>query len=390
MKINRTYYNIYYISLLLISSFCTDSYALNDGRWFSVLNCGSIENATPPRPAFRTNLPIINISNQQFTLEHDYPSAYGGNIHEEFMGKVSNGNLVISGLGKRDSNDHPWTYQLSVQDMNTESLFAKGSMFNDKGKVIRDCEMNLTLIDSKPEFTNQAFQSSKRLALVIGNANYLKNKLANPKNDADDISKVLIESGFKVINLRDGTLAQMRNSIRDFGDQLPNYDVGLVYYSGHGIESKGKNYFIPINADIKRADEVADQGLDVNLILDKFDSAKKQINILIVDACRDDPFGRGFRSSSRGLAQMDAPQGTIISFATSPGRVADDGEGRNSPYTKNLVKQLQVPNLPIEQVFKKVRVAVQTETKNQQIPWENTSLSGEFYFRFKRQSEQLK
>ena len=108
------------------------------------------------------------------------------------------------------------------------------------------------------------------------------------------------------------------------------------------------------------------------------------MNILIVDACRDDPFGRSFRSTSRGLAQMDAPRGTIIAYATSPGKVASDGDGRNSPYTKNLVKAMQQPNKPIEQVFKEVRRAVQEETKNQQTPWENTSLSGDFYFKVQR------
>ena len=117
------------------------------------------------------------------------------------------------------------------------------------------------------------------------------------------------------------------------------------------------------------------------LVLEKMSTAGKGVNILIVDACRDDPFGRSFRSVSRGLAQMDAPRGTIIAYATSPGKVAADGEGRNSPYTKNLVKVMQQPNKPIEQVFKEVRRAVQEETKNMQTPWENTSLSGDFYFK---------
>jgi uncharacterized caspase-like protein len=105
---------------------------------------------------------------------------------------------------------------------------------------------------------------------------------------------------------------------------------------------------------------------------------------LIIDACRDDAFGRSFRSSSSGLAQVDAPRGTIVAFATSPGKVAADGDGRNSPYTKNLIKAIQMPNLPIEQVFKQVRRAVQEETRNQQTPWENTSLSGDFYFSTKK------
>jgi len=224
----------------------------------------------------------------------------------------------------------------------------------------------------------------KRVALVIGNASYKLHPLDNPKNDADDMSKALRSTGFEVIDIRDASLAQMRSAVRQFGDKLLTKDVGLVYYSGHGMEVKGRNYFIPVNADIKRSDEVADQSLDVGLILDKMETAKKGVNILIVDACRDDPFGRSFRSGNRGLATMDAPQGTIIAFATSPGKVAADGIGRNSPYTKNLIKVMQVPNLPIEQVFKNVRRAVQEETKNQQTPWENTSLSGDFYFSVKK------
>ena len=226
----------------------------------------------------------------------------------------------------------------------------------------------------------------RRIALVVGNANYKVRPLKNPRNDADDVSRSLKTTGFEVIDLRDATLPQMRIAVRQFGDRLVNNDVGLVYYSGHGVEVKGRNYFIPVNADIQREDEIADQGLDVSLILEKMSTAGKGVNILIVDACRDDPFGRSFRSSSRGLAQMDAPRGTIIAYATSPGKVASDGDPRerNSPYTKHLVKAMQSPNKPIEQVFKEVRRAVQDETKNQQTPWENTSLSGDFFFRVQR------
>jgi hypothetical protein len=224
----------------------------------------------------------------------------------------------------------------------------------------------------------------KRLALVIGNASYKVRPLLNPRNDADDVSRVLRSTGFEVIDLRDATLAQMRTSVRQFGERLMSNDVGLVYYSGHGIEVKGRNYFIPVNADIKASDEVADQALDVSLILAKMDTAKKGVNILIVDACRDDPFGRSFRSNSRGLATMDAPQGTLIAYATAPGSVAADGTGRNSPFTKHLVRAMQVPNTPIELMFKEVRRAVREETKNQQTPWENSSLIGNFYFSVKK------
>ena len=223
--------------------------------------------------------------------------------------------------------------------------------------------------------------SGKRIALVIGNASYKANPLRNPINDANDFSKTLSNLGFSVINVRDGNLQQMRAAVRQFGDMLLSSDVGLVYYSGHGVEVKGKNYFIPVNADIQHEDEAADQSLDVGSILEKMGTAKKSVNILIVDACRDNPFPKAYRSGARGLAGMEAPSGTIIAYSTSPGKVALDGNGKNSPYTRNLIKAMEVPNRPVEIVFKEVRRTVQQETNNAQTPWENTSLSGDFYFK---------
>ena len=252
-----------------------------------------------------------------------------------------------------------------------------------------ELEEQLRLALTKPNSINQIVSippQGRRIALVMGNSGYKIRPLRNSRNDADDMSRTLRASGFETIDLRDANLNQMRMAIRQFGDKLLNYDVGLVYYSGHGAEVKGRNYFIPINADIQREDEIVDQSIDVSLILEKMNTAQKGVNILIVDACRDDPFGRGFRSGSRGLAQMDAPRGTIIAYATSPGKVASDGDPRerNSPYTKHLLRAMQFPNKPIEQVFKEVRRAVQSETRDQQTPWENTSLSGDFYFKVQK------
>jgi hypothetical protein len=222
--------------------------------------------------------------------------------------------------------------------------------------------------------------SNKRLALVIGNAAYRNKPLANPKNDADDMSTVLKKFGFEVIDLRDASLIEMRRGVREFGDRLINYDVGLVYYSGHGVEVKGRNFFLPISEDIKHEDEVADQALDANLILEKMASANKNVNILIVDACRNNNLASKYRSKTNGLAAMEAPKGTIVAFSTSPGKVAEDGNARNSPYTKYLIKEMLVPNRPIESVFKATRRGVLEETRGRQTPWENTSLSGDFYF----------
>jgi hypothetical protein len=293
----------------------------------------------------------------------------------------ANGSFIEQGLWA----DNKFIYSTQVQQANVSDpeLVRLRAETEEAKRKQAELESQLRLAQQTTKPTQQEIPQgiSKRIALVMGNANYKIRPLKNPRNDADDISRALRSSGFEVIDLRDATLTQMRTGVRQFGDRLINNDVGLVYYSGHGVEVKGRNYFIPVNADIMREDEIADQGLDVALILEKMSTAGKGVNILIVDACRDDPFGRSFRSVSRGLAQMDAPRGTIIAYATSPGKVAADGEGRNSPYTKNLVKAMQQPNKPIEQVFKEVRRAVQEETKNMQTPWENTSLSGDFYFK---------
>lgn len=221
---------------------------------------------------------------------------------------------------------------------------------------------------------------NKRLALVIGNAAYKNRPLSSPKNDADDMSTTLKKFGFEVIDVRDANLSEMRKAVREFGNRLMNYDVGLVYYSGHGIEVKGRNFFLPVSEDIRHEDEVADQALDANLILEKMASANKNVNILIVDACRNNNLAAKYKSKTVGLAAMEAPKGTIVAFSTSPGKVAEDGKSRNSPYTKYLLKEMIVPNRPIESVFKATRRGVLEETRGRQTPWENTSLSGEFYF----------
>jgi hypothetical protein len=224
----------------------------------------------------------------------------------------------------------------------------------------------------------------KRVALVIGNAKYKFNPLNNPVNDATDMAASLRSVGFDVIEVKDATLKQMRAATRQFADKLEVSDVGLVYYSGHGIEVKGKNYLIPVNADIRREYEVVDQAFDASNLLRMMEGlqsgTKKRVNILIVDACRNNDLPKSWRSTNNGLARMDAPAGSFISFATAPGQVASDGQGRNSPYTKHLLQALKQPGMPIEQVFKQVRRKVMAETGGEQVPWENSSLVGDFYF----------
>jgi uncharacterized caspase-like protein len=220
----------------------------------------------------------------------------------------------------------------------------------------------------------------RRVALVIGNSAYKSSPLRNPVRDARAISKTLAATGFKVTVLEDASLTNMRRAVRAFGDDLQGGGVGLFYYAGHGMQVRGRNFLIPVNADIEREDEVEDGALDANFVLSKMDSAKNALNLMILDACRNNPFQRSFRSAAQGLAQMDAPSGTLVAFATAPGSVASDGTGENGLYTKYLLANIVRPGLPIEQVFKEVRRGVGRETADRQIPWESSSLRGDFFF----------
>jgi uncharacterized caspase-like protein len=219
-----------------------------------------------------------------------------------------------------------------------------------------------------------------RHALVIGNANYTYGALKNPVNDARAMARELSQAGFEVMLLEDATQAAMQRAIRRFGDAIQQGAVGLFYYAGHGMQVKGRNFLVPVNADIDREYEIEYNAVDVNMVLSMMDTARNPLNIVILDACRNNPFARSFRISAAGLAQMDSPAGTFIAFATSPGAVAADGTGSNGVYTKHLLEQIRVPGQKIEQLFKQVRIGVIAETRGEQTPWESSSLRGEFLF----------
>ncbi len=220
----------------------------------------------------------------------------------------------------------------------------------------------------------------QRVALVIGNSQYKDSPLPNPVNDARAIAKSLSESGFKVTKKENIGQKEMQLAMREFGDALKGGGVGLFYYAGHGMQVKGRNFLIPVDAQIQREDEVAYNSVDAGQVLDKMEAANNRLNIVILDACRNNPFARSFRSGGAGLAQMDAPVGTLIAFATAPGSVASDGEGQNGLYTQHLLQSMQKPGIKIEDVFKNVRASVRKDSGGKQIPWESTSLEGDFIF----------
>jgi uncharacterized caspase-like protein len=170
----------------------------------------------------------------------------------------------------------------------------------------------------------------------------------------------------------------MTRLVARFGERLAGHDVGMFFFAGHGIQVRGKNYLIPVDAQIGSENSVRAEAVDVDAVLDQLSASP--LNLVILDACRNNPFERRFRSVGGGLAQMEAPKGTLIAYATAPGKVAQDGDGANSTYTTALLKVLAEPGLAVESVFKRVRSEVSRMTGDAQIPWEASSLTGDFYF----------
>ncbi|MGD8652076.1 MAG: caspase domain-containing protein, partial [Desulfobacterales bacterium] len=226
----------------------------------------------------------------------------------------------------------------------------------------------------------------ERLALVIGNSAYQTASLKNPLNDAEDMAATLRKLGFKVILKKDADQRSMEDAIRSFGRQLRNGGIGLFYFAGHGLQIGGRNYLIPVDARIESESDVKYEAVDAGRVLGKMEDARNQLNIVILDACRNNPYARAFRSDQSGLARMDAPTGSLIAYATAPGDVAADGPERNGIFTKHLIQHMKTPNLTIEQVLKRVRIDVARQTNGLQIPWESSSLMGDFYFNFSKTS----
>lgn len=221
----------------------------------------------------------------------------------------------------------------------------------------------------------------QRVALVIGNSSYKESPLKNPVNDAADITAALRELGFRVVLRTNANRRQMVEAVREFGSLLKKGGVGLFYFAGHGVQSRGRNYLVPLGAAVEAEADLEFEAMDANMVLAQMDEAGNRVNIVVLDACRNNPFARSFRSASRGLAQMDAATGSFLAYATAPGSVAADGDGRNGIFTKHLLASLKNPESKVEDVFKRVRVEVARETGNKQIPWDSSSLTGDFYFR---------
>lgn len=228
-------------------------------------------------------------------------------------------------------------------------------------------------------FSGQLRAQEQRVALVIGNATYENSPLANPVNDATDMADKLRSLGFDVVSHNNINMREIGSILSEFRSKLKPGAVALVFYAGHGIQIKGENYFPAVDAKIQTEEDVPNQSIAIRQIMDILDESKTRLNLVFLDACRNNPFARSFRSAASGLARVSAPTGTLISYATRPGSVAADGEGRNGLYTSKLLTQMNSSE-QIELSLKSVVSEVKAASRGKQEPWMEGSIEGEFCF----------
>lgn len=239
----------------------------------------------------------------------------------------------------------------------------------------------LVVVCGNPVFATQfGLVGQQQIALVIGNSNYQSAPLKNPVNDAHDMADKLRRLGFTVIERRNLTRNQAGSTLREFRSKLTPGAVALFFYAGHGVQVKNNNYLPMVDANILSEEDVPMQSISVNQVLELMDGAKTRLNLVFLDACRDNPYARSFRSTVGGLAKVNAPSGTLLSFATRPGGVAADGNGRNGLYTQYLLSHMDTSGQPIEQVLKRVVSGVKGESNGMQEPWMEGSIDGDFCF----------
>ncbi len=247
----------------------------------------------------------------------------------------------------------------------------------------------LGLLGAANPLLHAAPSPGAREALIIGNSAYAEVPLRNPGNDAEGVDQTLRTLGFRTRLMRDAGWRTMIESVREFIGRTEGAAVRIIYYAGHGAQVRGHNYLVPVDASMDGVDELIARSLDANEVLERLARGGKGLNIVILDACRDNPAGRyrlladgrrvKIRGASKGLVAMRPPAGTLVAFSTSPGSTADDAGGRaNSLYTRHLLKHLATPGLSLEQMFKRVRLGVMADSAQRQRPWEESSLTVDY------------
>lgn len=270
-----------------------------------------------------------------------------------------------------------------IAENKTEEIKTDGSTENNNTEII-------AATPSAPQNPNQLnalegiINDEKRVALIIGNSNYqVVSPLKNPKNDAQDMSDKLRKMGFDVWLYNDLTQKDMKRIMREFGEHLKNSKaVGLFFYAGHGLQADGRNYLVPVDANIQKDLDIELESVDLNRILIEMEYAENPMNIVILDACRDNPFENPLKRNQGFTQVKSVPNNSVIAFATSPGTTASDGAGKNGLYTQEFLACVdKVGNAKLEDVFKQVRVGVRKASSGKQIPWETSSIETDFYFK---------
>ena len=229
--------------------------------------------------------------------------------------------------------------------------------------------------------SNVSLIVAPRRALVIGNSKYRFGPLRNPANDAQAIAAALKQTGFEVALGVDLPRAEMLAAVEAYGRAVAQSKaVGLFYFAGHGVQLSWRNYLLPTDAELEKVEDIPAMCVDVNAVIEGIAKAANPMNVIVLDACRDNPFTQEGKVQQKGLSQLDAPADTLLAYATAPGNVASDGAGSHGLYTEALLREILVPEAKIEDVFKRVRLAVRRGSNGVQIPWESTSLEGDFWF----------
>ena len=295
---------------------------------------------------------------------------------------IKNTQIYVNNIAQLNNSNRGFNVVSSSCDYTVERTIKLQNGDNQLKVVIENQYGKTTSEIRTVKYEAASSGQQNKLALIFGNSAYASAPLRNPVNDANSIAKKLKNLGFEVMLYTNGSQADMKRAIRSFGEKLAaNKGIGLFFYAGHGMQVSGENYLIPVDARIEKEQDVELEAVNLKRMLGEMDYAGNSMNIIVLDACRNNPFARSFRSSgSNGLASTNAPFGTFIAYATAPGSVAADGSGNNGLYTQEFLKALDKKGLTIENVFKEVRRNVYKISTGKQVPWDNSSIFNDFYF----------
>ncbi len=338
-----------------------------------------IKIISPESVALRNSGPRIVVKERDVFIQ--------GTVTDESGIEQVRANGVVTELTIIDKQTTRFSGTVSLSkgqnDFWIEATDKKGNTAKETFKIIYE-----PLTEGPITAVSKGEDSEKRTALLIGNAEYLGvPALRNPKNDAIAMASRLKEFGFEVELLTNVSEDQMITAIREYGKRLKlNGGIGLFYYAGHGLQVDGHNYLVPVNAKIEKTGDIELEAVNLKRVLNELEFADNRMNIVILDACRDNPYGdnvvRG-GASPQGLGTTNAPKGTYIAYSTSPNKAASDGSGDHGLYTEMLLRVLENPQgIKIEDIFKQVRSYVMEESEELQIPWENSSITGDFFFKY--------